>query len=87
MEFICNKSWSELATTDNQNIKFCMTCFKDVHLCETQKDLSNALKNGFCIAYETEFRFSQHSDTHFTLGLPKGYRGFDKLGDQDDKAD
>lgn len=79
MEFICNKTWNELIPTDNLNIKFCESCLKTVHFCATQKDLNNALENSLCIAYEAEFKVSSRVLTRRTVGLPRGYKGFNQL--------
>ncbi|MEY3724444.1 MAG: hypothetical protein RLZZ365_379 [Pseudomonadota bacterium] len=64
-----------------------MSCYKNVYFCESQEDLNSALKSGLCIAYETEFKVSKYSIKHSTLGLPKGYGGFNLFGDFNDKAD
>jgi hypothetical protein len=87
MKFICNKSWEDLTDTDDSNIRYCMSCYKNVYFCESQEDLNSALKSGLCIAYETEFKVSKYSIKHSTLGLPKGYGGFNLFGDFNDKAD
>ena len=87
MEFICDKPWDELMPTDDLNIKFCLSCEKTVHFCKTESDLEVALEKGLCIAYETEFKVSSFALKRMTLGLPRGYKGFNSLRGGNDKAD
>ena len=87
MEFICDKQWYELMATDRLNIKFCFSCKKTVHFCKTESDLEVALEKGLCIAYETEFKASSFALKRMTLGLPRGYKGFNSLRGGNDKAD
>lgn len=86
MEFICDKSWGELAPSKDANIKFCMSCKRPVHFCVTQTDLKEGLEKHLCIAYETEFKVSPLSLKRMTLGLPRGYKGFNSLWGENDKA-
>lgn len=94
-EYECPRNWFELSSTNKAGIKFCVECKKDVHLCITQDELTDAIKKGVCIAYfldpplSTRFKLSREkcevnkvdsrTFRRTTLGIPKGYRGFDKL--------
>ena len=94
-EYECPKNWFELDTTNKAGIKHCVECKKDVHLCITQDELAHAIKKNFCVAYfldpplSTRFKLSREKcevnkqdSRNFrraTLGIPKGYKGLDKL--------
>jgi hypothetical protein len=87
MEFICSKKWTELQPTDELTIKYCGSCNKEVHLCETEEGLEIALLNNLCIAFTNDASdelITPHR--HMTLGLPRGYRGFGSLFGDNNEA-
>ena len=86
MEYICSKSWSELQETKEQNIKYCNFCNKDVYFCDRNIDLEIALQKNLCIAFSNEEPDQFISPKrHMTLGLPKGYKGFNStFGDNNE---
>ncbi len=87
MEYICSKSWFDLELVDQPNIKFCDTCNREVHFCQTDEELQNALTNNLCIAYSNEGSDEFISPRrHMTLGIPKGYKGFDSLFGNNNEA-
>ena len=48
--FKCPKKWSSLSTTEDENVKFCDTCNKDVYKCNSKEELDSNISNGRCIA-------------------------------------
>lgn len=58
----CKKKWenmeSDMDDDDNENIKFCSDCQKEVYLCETDEDLARNIKLNRCISiskYDSPF--------------------------------
>jgi len=46
----CEMKWDELDETEEDEIKFCKGCQKEVYLCETDEDLTKAIKRNRCVA-------------------------------------
>jgi hypothetical protein len=49
---------SDMDDDDNENIKFCSDCQKEVYLCETDEDLARNIKLNRCISiskYDSPF--------------------------------
>jgi hypothetical protein len=50
----CKKKWenmgSDMDDDDNENIKFCSDCQKEVYLCETDEELAKNIKLNRCIS-------------------------------------
>lgn len=88
MEYICSKSWFDLELMDQPNIKFCGSCNKEVHFCETNEELENALRNSLCIAFSNEEseQFFSAPKRQMTLGIPRGCKGFDSLFGDNNEA-
>ena len=58
----CQKKWenmeSDMDDDDNEKIKFCSDCQKEVYLCETDEDLAKNIKLNRCISiskYDSPF--------------------------------
>ena len=48
--FQCPKFWQRLTPTDNDKIRFCDYCFEQVHLVETDQELTEHSALGHCVA-------------------------------------
>jgi hypothetical protein len=48
--FKCNSKWIDLTPTDNQRIRFCQDCQKEVHMCEDDDELVKSVRLNRCIA-------------------------------------
>lgn len=48
----CEADWEELEDTNKEKIRFCKECQKEVHFCETDKELTEAIRENFCVAFE-----------------------------------
>ena len=48
--FKCDADWFELDDTDNEKIKFCNMCMKQVHRCDTEDELLDTIKSNLCVA-------------------------------------
>lgn len=49
-QFECPKQWSRLKPTDDPKVRFCNTCKKNVHYCDTLEEAQNHAGNGNCVA-------------------------------------
>lgn len=52
--FKCNAVWDDLDDTDEDSIKFCQDCLKEVHYCANDLELAHAVKLNRCVAIEKE---------------------------------
>jgi len=49
----CDQQWSTLETDKQKsNIRHCKVCNEDVHLCKTDKQLLQAIRNNMCVALQ-----------------------------------
>ena len=48
----CEADWEKLEDTKKEKIRFCNACEKEVHFCEDDKELTNAIRDNFCVAFE-----------------------------------
>jgi hypothetical protein len=51
-ELDCPKRWSELEPTDNDGVRFCSACDKDVHYCVSVAEAKAHARNGACVALD-----------------------------------
>jgi hypothetical protein len=83
-EFVCHKQWYELVPVDatdsdplKQQVRYCVTCSKDVHRVETEDELQKAIKAGLCVSVG-RFDFVKIKwlkkliENSRTIGLPRG---------------
>lgn len=59
----CPKQWVDLTPTDQNTVRSCQTCGKDVYFCHSSEELKRRTDNNQCVAF-------CDADTHTdTLGL------------------
>lgn len=58
----CPKLWEKLNPTSDTTIRFCETCRKNVHLCDSMEEVHHHASLGNCIAV------MQPSATRITIG-------------------
>ena len=46
----CPMKWEQLAKTNDDVVRFCHKCSKNVYYCETDKELQLAMDKGRCVA-------------------------------------
>jgi len=46
----CDQSWNEMSLTDDEDVRFCKQCQKQVHLCLSDYELETAIDNNWCVA-------------------------------------
>jgi len=66
LEFQCDKSWRSLKRTEDKDIRHCISCGEDVHLCRTEEDFESAQGAGKCVALRPLNR------EPVVMGWPKG---------------
>jgi hypothetical protein len=49
-QFQCPKRWDRLKPTGDPKTRFCDTCKKNVHYCETLREAATRAANGHCVA-------------------------------------
>lgn len=49
-QFECPKRWDRLKPTDDPSVRFCSTCKKNVHYCNTLQEAQAHAANGNCVA-------------------------------------
>ena len=53
--FKCEMHWEKLHETKDRKIKFCKICQKEVHFCETDEELVDAINENKCICNRSPF--------------------------------
>lgn len=48
----CVADWEKLEDIDKEKIRFCKDCEQEVHFCEDDKELTEAVRENFCVAFE-----------------------------------
>lgn len=48
----CSTTWEQLPDDGIPTVRFCDECKKEVHLCVSDKDLAQALKDNLCVAIQ-----------------------------------
>ena len=51
-DFLCPMFWSKLIKTDDENVRSCLVCKKNVHLCKTDAELKQHVEAGHCVAVD-----------------------------------
>jgi len=49
--FKCSKKFGEMTLTDDEEIRHCDVCHKNVHLCRSIEDLGYEICEGHCVAF------------------------------------
>ena len=53
-KFKCGAAWEHLDATENPGVRHCGGCERDVHLCETDEELAQAILENHCVAIPRE---------------------------------
>jgi len=51
-DFVCDKTWADLKPTDDNNVRHCESCSKNVHFCDNLADAREHSQEGHCIAVD-----------------------------------
>jgi uncharacterized protein (TIGR02996 family) len=51
-DFLCDRRWEELRTTDNRAVRFCGACRQNVHYCDTIMEARQHAQDGHCVAVD-----------------------------------
>ena len=51
LAYKCLNDWNALTETDDQNIRFCNECEKEVYFCHDDEDLAKGIRLNRCIAF------------------------------------
>ena len=62
-EFICPEKWDNLEKSDNESVRFCGSCEKQVFKAINKKSFDRLAKENKCVAY-----FSDESNTPNFMG-------------------
>ena len=52
--FKCDKQWNDLEETEDNQIKFCNTCEKEVHFCDDDYELARNIRLNRFVAFVRE---------------------------------
>ena len=55
--FKCDRKWDDLTETEEDEIRFCNVCEKEVHFCEDDDQLARSVKLNRCVAFLRENEF------------------------------
>ena len=62
-EFVCPENWDSFEKTDNDRVRFCGSCQRQVFKAENKETLKQLSKEEKCVAY-----FSGEKNTPFIMG-------------------
>lgn len=65
----CPRHWNDLDTTEQQNVRYCLSCERAVYLCVSQTEFISHAKLGHCVALQT--RTDKREPVYF-VGQPSG---------------
>ena len=51
--FRCTQTWDSLSPTNDSSVRYCKDCDRGVHLCRTDSELTDAIKQNYCVAIVT----------------------------------
>jgi uncharacterized protein (TIGR02996 family) len=51
-DYLCDRRWEDLRTTEDQAVRYCGGCRQDVHYCDTIMQARRHAQNGHCIAVD-----------------------------------
>ena len=63
--YICSKTWEELQSTDNADVKFCKHCRHNVYLAHNESEFEEHTARGRCVAIERD------EGEQMLIGYPK----------------
>lgn len=66
-EFKCPLSWDSLTPTSKPSERFCGSCSRTVHFCNTQLELDSASLKGLCVAIKAPSEYNEFT-TPLTVG-------------------
>ena len=53
-QFQCPLDWNKLQLTENEDVRFCSNCKRNVYFVHTQYDLNNFARAGQCVAFNSK---------------------------------
>lgn len=64
----CSAKWDELAATNENKIRFCNECEKEVHRCDTDAELLRAIRSNLCVAIPSPYPAGESKPARLLLG-------------------
>lgn len=52
LAYKCEADWEKLEDTNKEKIRYCKDCDREVHFCEDDEELTDAIRENFCVAFE-----------------------------------
>lgn len=81
--FQCDKSWDDLTKAENEKIRHCNHCKKEVHFCANPSELMDAISRDLCVAIDAT---ADHKKVRL-LGYPSGGKVSSFLSDIENNID
>ena len=72
--FLCPQKWDSLEPTENQHIRHCPECKKDVHLVRNKEEFAAHAAKGHCVAALRSEKDGDGSKTMMVGGTTAEYR-------------
>lgn len=66
--FRCNAKWEELAPTGRFSVRFCNDCEKEVHRCDTEEELLQAIRSNLCVAISQPYPQAGEEEFRMLMG-------------------
>lgn len=66
----CPLQWDALKPTNNQNVRFCETCEKNVYEVQSPEDFVRRSKNRECVAINVKFQYKEQKGVWLGQPMP-----------------
>ena len=67
-KFQCPQRWEDLSETDNEGVRYCAQCRRDVHLAHSAAELNDLARQGVCVAWCGDPRAGAESEDSMVIG-------------------
>lgn len=68
LAFKCDAKWGDLAATGRSKIRFCNDCQQEVHRCETDEELLQAIRSNLCVAIPAPYADTTNEEHQVLIG-------------------
>jgi len=69
LAYKCPNDWAALTETDNEDIRFCNECEREVYFCHDDEDLAKGIRLNRCVAFYKSSEIKDLVGTA-TMGIP-----------------
>lgn len=68
LAFKCDARWDDLVLTGRSKVRFCNDCQQEVHRCETDEELLQAIRSNLCVAIPAPYANTANEEDRVLIG-------------------